>query len=734
MFKILMGVGTVLIMATNVPGQVVLNEILADNYSIISNGDAYPDYIELYNPSTQAVDLGGWSLTDNLAQPRKYVFPTNTVLGPGEYLLVWCDTLTSAPGLHTGFALNNQGEAAGLYDTGSVLRDSVVFGLQLTDWSLGRVPNATGAWTLTVPTPGLANQAQPLGDVTALRFNEWMANATPNPDWLEVYNRTNLPVAVGGLLITDQTSLPLTNRPIPALSFIGPNGFIQFIADDLAKTSANHLDFKLSSSNGETLTLYAANGVTVLDTVTFGPQTLNVSQGRLPDGGTNIIFFRVNEATPEQSNFLTLTNVVVNEILTHTDSPFEDAVEFFNPTATAVDLGNWWLSNNRNDPMRYRIPAGTVIPARGFKVFYQYQFDPGGLGFTFNSYEAGEVVLASGNASGVLTGEQLVQTFGPAQNGISFGRFETSRGVDFVAGAALTLGVTNPASLAQFRTGVGATNAYPLLGPVIINEIMYHPPDQLVDGVLQDNTADEYLELFNAAYVPTPLYDPLHLTNQWRLRNGVSFDFPSNVTMSARSYLLVVSFSPTNTAQADAFRAKYHVPTNVMVMGPYSGKLDNRGEQIELYKPDAPQLPDRPRPGLVPYILVDRVAYEDRAPWPDSPDGTGDSLQRRSALVYGNDPVHWLGAPPTAGRPNVVEPPLIKSAVRTPAGDFRIGFTALAGVAYAVAWQTILNGGSPTTLTNIPATTDLRTLEVIDPDGPGINPGRFYRVSIPSQL
>jgi hypothetical protein len=442
------------------------------------------------------------------------------------------------------------------------------------------------------------------------------------------------------------------------------------------------------------------------------------------------VFFRVNQATPGQGNFLAITNVLINELLTHADPPFEDAVELFNPTTQPVDISNWWLSNNRDDPKRYRVPQGTVIPAGGFKVFYEYQFDANDLGFTFNSYEPGEVVLCGGDAAGNLTGDRLQQSFGPAANGVSFGRSTTSRGADFVAGRQRTFGVDAPADLGEFRNGNGATNAYPLVGPVVINEVMYRPPDYLVGGLPVDNSDDEFIELLNPGSAPVPLYDPVYPTNRWRLRNAVSFDFPSSLVMAAQSTLLVLNFNPTNTAMLDAFRARFNVPSDVLVVGPYSGKLDNRGETVELLKPDAPQPPGRPHPGLVPYVLVDAVAYEDRAPWPVSPDGLGDSLQRRSAVVYGNDPVHWLGAAPTPGRLNAVESPVMESAARTFAGEFSFQFTALAGVAYAVEWLADLNGASPVSLTNIPAALESYTVRVRDPGIATNGPARYYRVRV----
>jgi len=713
-------------------GEVVLNEVLADNRATVSNGEAYPDYVELNNPGTQPADLGGMSLTDDLNQPRKFVFPANTRLAPGGYLLVWCDSETNAPGLHAGFALNNRGEAVGLYSAGGGRLDSLTFGLQLPDLSLGRIPNGAGAWALTTPSPALPNTAQPLGPASTLKFNEWMASPSSGEDWFELYNATNLPVALGGLVVTDQTAIPPTNRPVPALSFIGARGFIQFLADDQASPDADHVDFKLSGTSGETLRLFADDHLTQIATITFGPQTIDVSQGRLPDGGTNVVFFPAGRPTPAASNFLPVTNVVVNELLTHTDPPLEDAVELFNPTAQPVDLSYWWLSNNRDDPKRYRFPAGSVVPAGGFKVIYEYQFDPNDLGFTFNSYKPDEVVLCSGDASGALTGYRLTLTFGPAENGVSFGRFQTSQGVEFVATSQRTFGMDTPLSVEQFRTGTGKTNPYPRIGPVLISELMYHPPERLVAGVPEDNTKDEYLELFNAADAPTPLFDPLYPTNQWRIRGGVSFNFPPDVTLPAHARVLVVSFDPTDAALLAAFRAAYNLPLTVPIFGPYSGKLDNRGEAIELLKPDAPQAPDRPDPGLVPYVLVDRVDYEDRDPWPNSPDGSGDSLQRRSSIVYGNDPVHWLGASPTPGRANAVEVPRLEDPTWTAQG-FTFQFEAPAGVSYVAEWLASVAGATAVTLTNVAPALDTRTIRVNDPSASAGDPARFYRLQVPVQ-
>jgi hypothetical protein len=118
-------------------------------------------------------------------------------------------------------------------------------------------------------------------------------------------------------------------------------------------------------------------------------------------------------------------------------------------------------------------------------------------------------------------------------------------------------------------------------------------------------------------------------------------------------YILVVNFDPvTNTTQLAAFRAKYGVADSVPLHGPYLGKLSNDGEPIELFKPDPPQLAPHDDEGFVPYILVDKVRYNNAAPWPTNAAGTGLSLQRNVNPSFGNEPTNWIAAIPNAGRLN----------------------------------------------------------------------------------
>jgi hypothetical protein len=639
-----------------VTGTLVLNEIAAANRNSVTNAGKAPDWIELFNNSSQTIDLGGMSLSDDVLVPGKYVFPPNTLIAAQGYLVFWCDNETNAPGLHTGFGLNNNGQTVALFEptaNGIVVRDYVKFGPQVTDRTIARVTNGTGGWQLSTPSPGQPNQASAIGLPTNLKINEWMASPASGDDWFEIFNPNTLPVQLGGLYLTDTLATP-TNTRIAALSFIAAGGQVEFKADENPENGPDHVDFKLSA-NSDSIYLISNNGVSLIDSVTFGAQTADVSEGRFPDGTSTTVSFPATPS-PGESNHLPISNVVVSEVLTHSDPPLEDAIELHNPTASDVNIGGWYLSDDLNQLKKYRIPDNTFIQAGGFKVLYEYQFNANTnlpTSFSFSSSQGDDVYLSVADGTDNLTGYRTHTDFGAAENGVSFGRFVTSAGVDFTTLSQRTFGSDTPSSLAQFRTGTGLVNAYPKVGPVVISEIMYHPPDIGTN----DNVVEEFIELHNLTGVPVPLFDPANPANTWRLRDAVDFDFPQNVTLPARGYLLVVSFDPaTNTTAQAAFQVKYGA--SAVLFGPYQGKLANDGDSVELYKPDPPQTIPGPDFGFVPYIRVDRVNYLDRTPWPATADGTGASLQRLTVSAYGNEPTNWFasGYSPGAAFANNIPP------------------------------------------------------------------------------
>jgi hypothetical protein len=282
---------------------IVLNEVLADNATLADGDGVIADWIELFNPSADPVDLTDLSLTDDPARPRRWVFPAGHTLAAGARLVIRCDGSAPASASNTGFGLKTKGGAVFLFDPparGGGLLDSVQYGLQTADFSLGRVPDGDGAWSLNLPTPGGENLAALLGDPAALRVNEWMANPAGGDDWFELFNPNPQPVALGGLRLSDD--LNVRDRfEIHPLSFIGAGaqGYLVFVADGSPGNGPDHVNFRLSAG-GESIGLFTADG-RLIDGITFGPQAEGVSEGRLPDGAAHIARFPA-AASPGRPN------------------------------------------------------------------------------------------------------------------------------------------------------------------------------------------------------------------------------------------------------------------------------------------------------------------------------------------------------------------------------------------------------------------------------------------------
>jgi hypothetical protein len=269
---------------------------------------------------------------------------------------------------------------------------------------------------------------------------------------------------------------------------------------------------------------------------------------------------------------------------------------FTNPTANAVAIGGWFLTDDFGSPKKFQIPGGTTIPARGFVVFTETNFNVGSNAFSLSS-EGDELFLFSGEA-GNLTGYYHGFDFGAAANGVTFGRYINSVGAEHF--------------IAQSTNTLGATNARPRVGPVVISEFMYHPPEFRDSFGLVDNSVDEFIELHNITSAPVSLFDPSFPSNTWLLTKAVDFRFPRAASIPANGYALVVNFDPVDEpGQLAAFVSRYSVPAGTPVFGPLIGKLDNSADSIKISRPDAPS-------GVfVPYVELDQVDYADAAAWPD---------------------------------------------------------------------------------------------------------------------
>jgi len=152
------------------PRPVVINEWMAANTGPAGFADLldgrFQDWFELYNPNDITMDLSGFYLTDTLSTPTKWQIPTNTVIQPHGFLLVWADDETSQNGLgtngalHANFQLSLSGEAIGLFSPEGVRQHAVTFGPQTQNVSQGFYPDGdtNTMYFMTDWTPGASNR------------------------------------------------------------------------------------------------------------------------------------------------------------------------------------------------------------------------------------------------------------------------------------------------------------------------------------------------------------------------------------------------------------------------------------------------------------------------------------------------------------------------------------------------------------------------------------------------
>lgn len=142
--------------------QVVINEVSAANWDLINLGGEFEDWVELYNAGGAAVDMGGWHLSDDDADPAKWTIPTGLSILPGGHLLIACsgkNTVISAMA-HANFKLTQtKQEYVVLADPGvNVVDQFWIDRPTQKNHSWGRTTDGAASWSIFItPTPAATN-------------------------------------------------------------------------------------------------------------------------------------------------------------------------------------------------------------------------------------------------------------------------------------------------------------------------------------------------------------------------------------------------------------------------------------------------------------------------------------------------------------------------------------------------------------------------------------------------
>jgi len=335
--------------------------------------------------------------------------------------------------------------------------------------------------------------------------------------------------------------------------------------------------------------------------------------------------------------------VVIDEVLANSDAPYEDAIELHNAATDPgawVDISGWYLSDDRDEPRKLRVPDGTWLAPGGHAAFYERAFRdlaPPGRGFGLSS-DGETVYLLSADAAGAPTGYFRGMAFGPSDPNTAIIRIRHAGGADTAQAISPTFGVSGPQTVEDFRTGRGAPNAPPRVGPVVIAEI--HPRPAAGEP--------QFVELVNTSSDPVLLGgDADARTGPWSLSEGVSFAFPPGAVLPPGGYAVVGGLAPA------ALAAGLGLPEGVQAFGPWLGRLSADGERLALARPRVGQtasLEDGP------WVVVDAVRYALDPPWRAATVRAGASLERLDLGEFAGDPLNWIalhqgGTPGRAAAP-----------------------------------------------------------------------------------
>ena len=325
------------------PPNVTINEFMASNETTLEDPDEpgeYPDWIELYNGEETAVNLEGFYLSDDPLNLTQYPIPAGVSIPAGGFLLFYADNDPEQGDLHTNFGLKAGGETIFLVAAdGTSIVDTYDFGLQTADVSEGRLPDGTDNWTFfTTPTPGLSNSFVPPMIIGTMHL------PTTPESMEEVLVRADISDNDGAI--------------IAATLYYSSTG--SFNSVPMVLSLGDTYEAMIPGFAGGTLVDYY---ITAEDN--HGLRTSD------PQGAPSMVYSYVVSYTPPA--------LVINEFMARNTATLEDPdepgeypdwIEIYNMGSEAVDLSGMYLSDDPAESRKYEIPAGLVVPANDFILFY----------------------------------------------------------------------------------------------------------------------------------------------------------------------------------------------------------------------------------------------------------------------------------------------------------------------------------------------------------------------------
>ena len=375
--------------------KLVVNEVVSSNKrSLVDEALGTPDWIELYNAGSVALDLSGYGVSDNMRDLHKFVVPDGTVLGAGEYLVLYAmgasDEVQNP--LITNFGLSKSGDYLFITDAYFGLVAQMEVPALYTDVSYARAGDGTFGYS-GVPTPGAENTGElfmtldgvfAAQNLSALSLSEVMPTDDANGyRWVELRNNSDSAIRLENYCLSDDEANPLKWQV--SAGTVPANGYICIYLSGQGSSgqSGIHAPFRLSSED-VTLLLSDLQG-NLIDRMSWQAGVLSgISIVRDSAGASVYTAYPTFESANSDSTFTSLQMaamdqsdpVHINEVLKYNtlsvidlDGDRNEWVELKNFSSEAVTLLGYFLSDNPDNLYKWAFPDITLQPGECKVVF-----------------------------------------------------------------------------------------------------------------------------------------------------------------------------------------------------------------------------------------------------------------------------------------------------------------------------------------------------------------------------
>ncbi len=621
------------------------------------------EFIEILNQGSHTVDLDGIHFADGV----DFTFPDgpSSILDPGHYILVARNEQAFEARYGAGlpvageFAsgnLSNSGEPIELRDAFDQriqrfeYRDSGVWparadgqGSSLEVLHTAGDYNDGANWRASTDVGGSPGRAGD-GPTFDIVINEVLTSGVgADADRVELHNTTQNSIDVGGWFVTDNPEL-LFKSQIDAGISIPAGGYLVL--------TQSHLGFGLDGDSAGTLLLISGGATPrFADQVVFDAANDDVSLARWPNGGgQELLVPMVSQSFGAANTGPIIGPAILSEVhynpaaLPTFSEDFDDGLaDSFEPRLATWEIseGQYMVTPGTEQPddTLALVPSVSVLSNRftidasvrtdstsPFKknaaIIFDYQSD---TDFKFVSIHANVNKLRIGHRD--ASNWNFLAEVQPSPELDPDAELEVSVQID---GSRVTL-FTDGKQRALFnfsdplndgQVGLGSKGGQAWFDNFVVTPL--------------DDEAFEFVEILNTTAGPLDL-------SEWQLTGGIEITLPAGTVLPADGILVAVGFDPADSTAAANFRELFSADNSVVLVGPYTGRLNNAGETVKLVKP---KNPSSSTGGL---ILVDFLNYAGSSPWPADANGNGRSLGRRMIDSFGGLPGNWAAQTPSPG-------------------------------------------------------------------------------------